>query len=249
MADLSYNLVLSGGGARGYAHVGIIQALQEKGLQINAIAATSAGALVGALLCDGYSTTQIKEIIISEEPKISLSALGFAQGFFSSHTIQGVLKKYLKSKTFADLKIPLHISLTNLANGQSEIFSEGNLLDVLLAASAIPAIFSPVMINQIPYADGGMTNNLPIDPFLNQSVKTIACNVNPLSPYQPNFSTAKIIDRSMHIMLRQNIQAAVKSCDIFIEPPLLHQFHLFDTNKATQIIQLGYDYVMSREGF
>lgn len=243
MADLNFNLVLSGGGARGYAHIGILQALQEQGLEINAISATSAGALIGVLICDGYSPAQIKEIILNEEPKISWSALGIKQGLFSSHTIQGILKKYLRSKTFEELKTPLFISLTNLASGECEIINNGPLLEVLLASSAIPAIFSPVLINNVPYADGGMTNNLPSEPFQNSKVKTIACHVNPLSPYQSNFSTAKIIDRSMHIVLRNTIKKSIQNAYLFIEPPNLHQFHLLDTKKAKEIIDMAYKYV------
>lgn len=243
MNKLNYNIVLSGGGARGYAHIGILQALLEQNLSITAISGTSAGALIGALICDGYTPIQIKEIILKEEPKISWSALGFKEGFFSSHTIHALLKKYLRSKTFADLKLPLFVSLTNLANGEGELINQGELHDVLLAASAIPAIFSPVMINQIPYADGGMTNNLPIEPFQKSKYKTIACHVNPLSPYSGDFSTAKIIDRSMHIVLRHHIKQSIHAVDLFIEPTELHQFHLFDTRKAEAIIQIGYEYV------
>lgn len=215
---------------------------QEMDIQISAISGTSAGALIGVLICDGYTPMQIKEIILSEEPKISWSALGFKQGLFSTHTIHALLKKYLRVKTFADLDRPFFVSLTNLASGENEIINQGDLLEVLLAASAIPALFSPVEINEKPYADGGMTNNLPLSPFLKSNTKIIASHVNPLSPYQSNFSTAKIIDRSMHIMLRSHINEAIQSCDIFIEPPQLHQFHLFDTKKAKDIIEVGYEY-------
>lgn len=244
MKNPHYNLVLSGGGARGYAHIGIIQALLEQGLEISAISGTSAGTLIGALICDGYSPSQIKEIVLEEGPNIVWSALGFKENFFSFNTIQALLKKYLRSKTFSELKLPLFVSVTNLASGKGEIISQGNLLEVLFAASAIPAIFSPVLINQTPYADGGMTNNLPIEPFLNDQHKTIACHVNPLSPYKPDFSTAKIIDRSMHIVLRNHSMRSIQAANIFIEPPELYQFHLFDTKNAEAIIQMGYDFVI-----
>jgi len=246
MNSTYYNIVLSGGGARGYAHIGILQALNEKNILPSAISGTSAGALVGVLIADGYTPEEIRQIIIKEEPSLSINYFGFTNGFFSADSIHGLLERNLRSKTFKDLRIPFYVSVTNLLNGENEIISEGDLIDVLIASSSIPVLFPTVFINQTPYADGGITNNLPIEPFIGSARKIIACHVNPLSPFQLGISTAENIDRSMHMALRTQLKDKLQYCDQFIEPTQLHQFDLLETKKVAEIIQMGYDDVSLR---
>jgi len=243
MNSQHYNLVLSGGGSRGYAHIGIIEALLEKGITLNAVSAPSAGALIGAFICDGFPPAEIKEIVLKEEPKITFNLIGFNKGLLSFNAVTAFIKKHLRSKNFEQLKTPLYVSTTNLLNGEQTIFNEGPLLDVLLAASAIPVLFPPVLINEVPYADGGISSNLPVEPFLNESQPIIGVHVNPFSSYSKSGSTTENIDRSIHMALRTGLKANINRCDVFIEPPALANYHLFENKKTKEIIQAGYDFV------
>lgn len=244
MVGKNYNVVLSGGGSRGYAHIGALHALYEKGLQINGLSATSAGALIGAFICDGFHPTEIKEIVLKEEPKVAFNLMGFKNGLLSLEAVKKFIKKHLRSKNIEQLRIPFYVSVTNLLNSEQTIFNEGPILDVISAASAIPVLFPPVIINNIPYADGGIINNLPVEPFKNDARKIIGIHVNPPSEYKANYSVTQVVDRYIHILLRANIKNNIKHCDIFIEPKALADYHLFESKKTKEIIDVGYNFVL-----
>ena len=238
----SYNLVLSGGGVRGYAHIGILKALFEQKLNIHAISGTSAGSMIGAFICDGFSPEEIEEIILKHEPKISFNYLGIKESILSFNSVAELLRKNLRSQSFEKLKIPLFVSVTNLNTGLHEIINSGNLMDAITASSAIPVVFPPAVINNIPYADGGLSSNLPVEPFLDGELKIIGSHVNPIGTWGEN-GLMKSIDRTLHLLMRSNIAGSIRKCDIFIEPPALTRFHLFESKKAKEIIAVGYDYV------
>lgn len=238
-----YNVVLSGGGVRGYAHIGCLQALIEKGLTINAISATSAGALVGAFVCDGFAPEELKELILKEEPRISINLTGFRNGVLSIDSLKKFVTKYLRSKNLEQLRTPLYVTTTNLETGNPVVFNEGPILPVLIAAAAIPALFAPVILNGVAHADGGISSNLPVEPFLNQPHKILGIHVNPLGAYDAKASITHLIDRSVHMALRSGIKTNIARCAIFIEPPTLSGFHLFENKKNRQIIEAGYNYV------
>jgi NTE family protein len=243
MMNKNYNLVLSGGGSRGYAHIGVLEALYEKGLQVNALSATSAGALIGAFICDGFHPTEIREIVLKEEPKVAFNLMGFKNGLLSLNAVTKFVKKHLRSKNIEQLRLPFYVSVTNLLNSEQTVFNEGPILTVLSAASAIPVLFPPVIINGIPYADGGISNNLPVEPFKNDAHKIIGIYVNPFSEYNTHHSVTQVLDRSIHMLLRNGIKNNIKHCDIFIEPNALVDYHLFESKKTKEIIDIGYRYV------
>jgi NTE family protein len=240
---MNFNLVLSGGGVRGYAHIGVLRALFEKEISINAVSGASAGALIGAFICDGFHPVEIEELILVHEPKISFNYFGIKESILSFNSVAELLRKNLRSQTFDKLKTPLFVSVTNLKNGKHEIFNSGNLINALLASSAVPVLFPPVIINEIPYADGGLTSNLPVQPFFTSKEKIIGVHVNPVQDFSLDIGMVQNIDRTLHLLLRSNVIDCISKCDIFIEPPDLKQFHLFESKKTSKIIKTGYDFV------
>lgn len=243
MIQKIYNVVLSGGGVRGYAHIGALLALYEQGLEVLAVSATSAGALVGAFVCDGFHPAEIKEIILKEEPKISFNYWDFKNGLFSLNDVARLLNKHLRSKRFEQLQKPLFVTATNLQNGQPHVFNEGSIVDALLASSAIPVLFHPVIIGGVPYADGGMSSNLPAEPFYAQAHKILGIHVNPFGDYNPLGPAVQTIDRSVHLLIRAGTRENIKRCDVFIEPQELIKYHLFEHKHTPEIIEAGYSYV------
>lgn len=238
-----YNLVLSGGGARGFAHLGVIKALQEKNIGFHAISATSAGSMVGAFLCDGYSVEETINICRKELPFTKLN-FRLSQGWLSLETLQQTLEKYLRNKTFERLKHPFHVSVTDLNTGKQVILNSGDVIPAVMAASAIPVVISPVVINNIPYADGGVSSNLPVEPFLNSDLKIIGVNVNPIDDFNVKHGVRQQVDRIVHLILRQTILRQLNHVDVFLEPPALKNYGLFDTKKMDEIIKIGYDYTI-----
>jgi NTE family protein len=156
-------IALSGGGARGIAHIGILKAIDEAGIRISKVSGTSAGAIVGMLYCSGYAPDSIMEIIRETQfikylrPAISKS------GLLKLESIIPLFKKYLTNDSFETLNIPLVVAATNVSKAETTFFTEGELIKKVLASCAVPVMFKPVMVRGEAYIDGGVLNNLPVD--------------------------------------------------------------------------------------
>ncbi len=231
--------VLSGGGIRGAAHVGALRAFREAGIVPGAISGTSAGALVGALIADGYSAEEASELIRAELKRSIL----IRRPSLASRRIAGFLRRSLRHRYFEELPIPLHVSATDLENGGQRIFSQGELLPALMASCAIPLIFPPVKVNGIFHVDGGMSSNLPVEPFLEEKAQVIAIYVNPLPVFVPGKrSMMRTMDRIWHLNFREMVMRSARGCYLFVEPPDLSQFSMFELSKVATIERIGYEW-------
>ncbi len=241
----SYNLVLSGGGARGFAHLGVIKALEEKGVSFAAISGASSGAFIGALLCDGYSIDEIKEIC-KDANRLTRINFHFTQGLLSMESLTNILLKHLRSKTFDELKYPLYVAVTDLNDGKQVIIKEGKIIDAIIASASIPILFPTAFINGIPYADGGISGNLPVEPFLHSSLKTIGIHVNQFGTYNSSDTIITQIERIIHLGIKSTVLREMQQVDLLIEPDELKTYGLFDTKKINEIIQTGYEYTKEK---
>lgn len=233
--------VLSGGGARGFAHVGVAQALRESGIEPEAIAATSAGALVGGFLAGGMPPEDIRKLFIDQIKLTRMLRLNSIKtGLFTLQQMGDFLTKYLPSKTFEGLEIPFFVTATNFETGKQQVFNSGDLIQPVLAACSIPAIFPAIVIDGVPYVDGGLSDNLPTALFADRKQEVIAVHVNPLATIAESSSIARIIDRSWLLSTRGQILQAAEGCAMFIEPPGLAAFGMFDAHKLKEIYEVGY---------
>lgn len=232
--------VLSGGGARGIGHLGVLQAFAEVGVVPDAISATSAGALVGAFIAAGLSTAECTALL-REEWQLHRTRWKLLRGeLLTQRRIGDFLRTCLPCRTFEELKIPLHVSATDLERGGQRIFRKGELIPALLAASAVPVIFPPVVIDGVPYVDGGLSNNLPVEPFLDRKGDVIAVYVNPLPPYSAQRSLRRTLDRTFHLSFREMVMRSAQGCHLYVEPTALAQFGMFDLSRGAEIQRLAY---------
>ncbi|HRD51327.1 MAG TPA: patatin-like phospholipase family protein, partial [Flavobacteriales bacterium] len=172
--------VLSGGGARGFAHLGVLEACAEAGIAPSAISGTSAGALVGAFIAGGIAPAEVLALIHAQVPEIFNRWRILRGDRLSQQRMRDFLEGHLPAKRFDQLGMPLFVSATDFTTGRQRIFSSGELIPALLAASAVPVIFPAVEIDGRPYVDGGLSNNLPVEPFNDRRAQVIAVYVNPL---------------------------------------------------------------------
>ena len=240
------NLVLSGGGARGIAHLGIIKALLEYGIEINQIAGVSMGSIMGAFIADGYSPDDALKIIC-EQRLFSLFSPIFRRGLFSMNGLEKGLNKYIKHKTLETLNIPLTIYATCVQNGQLVAFDKGDIVKPIIASSSIPGLFEPMLIDGKQYIDGGVLNNLPVEPFIDLLEPLVAVHVNP--PYISHNlnSTMKVMSRVAELIAYKTIEKRKFKASILIEPPRLKMFSIHDLKRAKEIFQVGYEYTKSIE--
>ena len=186
-------LVLGGGGAKGFAHIGVLRALEEEGIKIDAISGTSMGSFVGALYCLGYSPDEIEKKI-SETPWRKLIDIGLPKsGFLRGDKLERYIRKLIGEKKFSDLKIPLFINATDIQNSDEIVFNKGDLAKAIRASISIPGIFDPVENNDRILVDGGVLNNLPIDILKENKIKKIiAVNLEKVDNFKRIYDTAKI---------------------------------------------------------
>ena len=135
-------LALSGGGAKGFAHIGVFRMMEECGLKPDIIAGTSVGSLMGTLFADGYSAAEIQELFTGREFSEFAQLQIPKAGLFDSKRFRYFLRRHLRTKNIEDLQIPMVIVATDLDNGESHEFRSGPIVEAVTASCSIPIIFS-----------------------------------------------------------------------------------------------------------
>ena len=160
--DIRPILVLSGGAARGVAHLGVLAAMEERGLRPKAIVGTSAGALAGALYSSWDCTTGTPLALIRELTPRRILRFAFSRrGIFSGDRVRELLEESLPRRRFEELPVPLYAVVTNWSRRTLETLSEGEIAPAVAASSALPPLFTPVTMGGMDYLDGGVLSILP----------------------------------------------------------------------------------------
>lgn len=242
-SDHKIGLALSGGGARGISHLGVLKGLNEIGIYPTQVSGTSAGAIVGAMYCQGYQPDEILKIILDTNYfKFLRPAISWT-GILKMTSIEGLFKIYLKHNDFSELNIPLTVTATDIKKGKTLYFSEGKLIPAVMASACIPGMFEPIIYQNKHLVDGGILNNLPVEPHEGTCDFVIGVNCNHL-PEESNIKNMKnLIERSVIMMMNHNVYSRISKCDYFIESPGLGKYGVFDLKKASALFQAGYDQV------
>ena len=229
--------VLSGGGVRGAAHLGVLRAFAEHGILPKAISGTSAGALVGAMIADGRAPEEAMGLVRTEMKRSNF----IRRPALASKRIEAFLKHTLRHRYFEELPVPLCVSATDLEKGGQHIFSSGELVPALMASCAIPVVFPPVQVEGTFYVDGGISNNLPVEPFLAVKDQVVCVHVNPLPPFVPGRrSMLRTMDRVWHLNFREMVMRSAQGCRLFVEPAELSRFNMFELGKLDVVESIGY---------
>lgn len=240
-SDKKIGIALSGGGVRGISHLGVLKALNQRGIFPNRISGSSAGAIAGALYAAGYEPDEILEIILKTNYfKFLRPAISWT-GILKMETLEELFKKYLPENSFEALRMPLTVAATDVKRAKVVYFSEGELIKPIMASSCIPGMFDPIAIDEHYYLDGGILNNLPVEPLDGICDVVIGVNCNHL-PVEHNIKNIKgLIERSVIMSMNYNVYSRKDKCDFFIEPKGLAKFGVFDIKKAREIFQSGYE--------
>jgi NTE family protein len=243
MAEKKFNigLVLSGGGARGFAHLGVMEALNEAGIFPDIISGTSAGAIVGVLYADGYTPKEIYKLLNTGSRLDFIRPTMPREGLLQINGILKILKICLRSKEFNELKIPLFVTATDLNNGRAVYFSDGDLFDPIIASASIPVLFQPIKIGDISYVDGGVMDNMPIKPIENKCRILIGSFVNPVGYMEKISGLINIAERTFMLSVTKEIFEKAKKFDLLIDPLELKNYNVLDPEKASELFAIGYN--------
>jgi NTE family protein len=236
----SVGIVLSGGGARGFSHLGFLQALNDAGIFPDVISGTSAGALVGVLTADGYTPREILDMLNIRSKLDFMRPTLPREGLLQISGISKILHTHLRAKRFEDLKIPLYAAATDINNGNAVYFNKGDIIDRVIASMSIPVLFQPVLINNIQYLDGGITDNLPISPIEKTCSKLIGSFVNPVGYVEKVGGLISIAERTFMLNMTKEAREKAGKFDLLVAPPELMNYGILDPEKADELFDLGY---------
>ncbi|MFV1872580.1 MAG: patatin-like phospholipase family protein [Oleiphilus sp.] len=234
-------LALGGGAAKGIAHIGVLKAIEENGLEVEYISGTSIGALVASYYAFGKSTDALKSISSNMNFK---SLIGFSlqkKGLFSTKAIREMVVKDLGDVYIEQAKIPLAISATNIATGERVVLTEGKLADAICASMAVPGIFIPVEIHGKTLVDGGITENVPVSVLDKMGAGiTIAVDLNGCPHYQEPKDMIAIMGNAMDIAIDLRTREQLKAADLVLSLDLADFSRLGDEKEFEELFNLGY---------
>ena len=220
-------LVLSGGGALGTAHIGVIKILEKQGYEFDFYSGVSAGSIIISLLAIGYNSAEIWEIvertnIFSAMFDISKSRFGLVQG----DKVVKLFKKYLEDQRIEDLEVPLAIGTTDFSNGQRVMITKGSLVDAIRASISVPVLFEPYFhpVEEKWLVDGGLSQNFPLDYAIDQ--------------YSGN-NIKQVFERVLRIYLSNQQIHFPQDNRVQIIRPQLHNYTASDIFKLKEIYQEG----------
>jgi len=238
-------LALSGGGARSFAHLGVLKALAELDLPVQVISGTSSGAIAAVLYGIGLAPDEIFRKV-TETRFMRLIRPAFSRyGLINLNQLEETFKPYLEHKTFADLNPKVIISATDINLGQTIYFSEGQIIKPLVASSALPFLCQPVYYQDHLLVDGGLLNNLPVECLAAHADFTIGVHVNPIDHQREVKSLRDMVERTCQLAINNNVAPRMKLCDFLIEPPQLKHYRLLSLKNAREMYEAGYEHTMS----
>jgi NTE family protein len=234
-------LVLSGGGARGIAHIGVIDALRSQGLEPDSISGSSSGAIIGALAAAGHSTETMLEFFRKASPfRRSVVSVRKA-GILDTAKVVASFREYFPDDSFEALKIRLFLTATDIINARLKIFESGPLIPAILASCSMPMVFTPTEVDGRWYVDGGVINNFPIEPLRGRCDVVVGHYASPLrSLRQEDLSgVLAVSERALEVGMHFTSKQKFHECDVMLTCPELNEYGLFDTRNHRRIFEAG----------
>ena len=236
-----YGLALSGGGARGVAHLGVLLAMEEHGFHPSVISGTSMGAMVAVGYGLGIPVMEMLAILKKEIKPVHVTNMNMRRlGIFNMRKVENIFRELAPQDDFSILKIPTYLSVTNLNSGHNEIKSEGKFIALTIASGSIPLLFRPVIIDGVYYVDGGLTKNMAAEILKDKCDKLIGVHVNHIAEKQEFKRMKDIAARSYHLAIYNTIRNELGYCDYVVDPPGTRRYTALDFNKSDEIFDVGY---------
>lgn len=235
---LRLGLALGGGAARGFAHVGVIQALEEAGLKPDLVVGTSAGSLVAALYASGRNGVQLQQVAESmDEAAITDWTLPlFNRGMLRGEALARYVNGLAGNRLIEQMSLPLGIVATRLDTGEGVLFQRGDTGMAVRASSAVPAVFLPVRINGVEYVDGGLVAPVPVR-FARQmgADVVIAVDISAAPEGNPSGDTLQLLLQTFAIMGKSINRGELRDADLVVRPALVGMGSADFTNRRRAI--------------
>lgn len=236
-------IAFSGGGAKGFAHIGAIMAFEECGIKPDIISGVSAGSIAAALYGAGLTPKDIMTCFEEYSKFGDFTEWTIPKsGFLHLDKFGKLLESWLPVKYLEDMKIPTIVCATDFDKGTSVGWGKGEIVPRVLASCSIPIIFTPRVINGVHYVDGGVLRNLPAWAIRKYCNTLYGCNCAPVNQhYKYKANILDITMRSYNLMSKANTLQDLNLCDYVIQPKDTAQFSTFELKALRKAVRIGYD--------
>jgi len=234
-------LALGGGAVLGAAHIGVLKAIKEKGVEIKFITGTSIGAFVAALYAFGKDWSEISDIT-SELKWMDITSISLSRfSLLSNEKFGALLVEHIGDKNIEESMIPLAIIATDATSGEKVILKSGSVANAVMASTCIPGIFKPVEIDGKMLIDGGIVENVPINTLKKLGAKyIIGVDLNANHNYQKPGNILDVLMNSFHFIMQQAAKLQTEDADLLIKPDL-SSFDRTDTKQIEGLMKKGYE--------
>lgn len=235
-------LVLGSGGARGYAHIGVIEVLEKQGIHPDFIVGTSAGSIVGSIYASGKTAAELHDIALNLKPNDVRDVNVSLKGFFNGQKVENYINHQVNNTPLQNLKIPMYVVATELKNGEKTVFNYGNTGQAVRASTAIPSMFVPTKIGDTEYVDGGLVSPVPVQVARDLGADiVIAVDILAQPIHTETSNVWGLFNQNINIMQGRLAEEELKNADIVIQPDLKEKAHIFDVTGREMAIQAGVD--------
>ncbi|MGB8696435.1 patatin-like phospholipase family protein [Acinetobacter sp.] len=233
-------LVLGSGGARGYAHIGVIQVLEQQGIHPDFIVGTSAGSIVGSIYASGKTANELRDIALNMKAHDVRDVKLDIKGFFDGKKVENYVNQQVNNTPLELLKTPMYVVATELKEGKKVVFNYGNTGQAVRASVSIPSMFVPTKIGTDEYVDGGLVSPVPVDVARDLGADIIiAVDILAQPMHTETSNVWGLFNQNINIMQNHLAREELKHADIVIQPDLREKAHIFDVRGREMTIQAG----------
>ena len=249
LAEVRIGLALGGGAAFGLAQIGVLKVLERENIKVDMVAGTSIGSLVGAIWCSGISASDIEKSTKDISSIFNmLKFMDFSimpkKGLISGNNIKLFLEKYLGKKSFDSLQIDMKVVACDINAREEIVIQSGNIVEAVMASTAIPGLFHPIKKNEMVLVDGGIVNPLPVSPLTIEGInRIIAVNAMPspediVSSNRVDQNLMDIFINSFYSLQFRLCKYAAQSSDVYLSP-ILKNSSWYEFYRAKEFIDFG----------
>ena len=233
-------LVLGSGGARGYAHIGVIQVLEQQGIHPDFIVGTSAGSIVGSIYASGKTANELRDIALNMKAQDVRDVKLDTKGFFDGKKVENYVNQQVNNTPLELLKTPMYVVATELKEGKKVVFNYGNTGQAVRASVSIPSMFVPTKIGTDEYVDGGLVSPVPVDVARDLGADIIiAVDILAQPMHTETSNVWGLFNQNINIMQNHLAREELKHADIVIQPDLREKAHIFDVRGRQMTMQAG----------
>lgn len=218
---IKIGVALGGGAARGFAHIGVLQVLEEQGIKPDIVVGTSAGSMVAALYASGRTPTEMEQMAMTLDESSITDWVFPGRSLMKGEALARFIRDNTGGKSIEQMRIPLGIVATDLNSGQPILFRRGDPGVAVRASSAVPAVFQPVKIGGHEYVDGGLVSPIPVRYAQQMGADVvIAVDISAIPQGQPTQSSIQILLQTFNIMGHSISQHELNEADVVVRPKL-----------------------------